>query len=301
MKKPIFAAVAATLLTSPLFADSLIEYKNSMLEGTMKTLVSGIKQRTDMTMPMVGEQITITRVDKGVRWTLYPKKRMYSEEPIALPYHKMEEEKPAKRAKGKQEDEAENCTPVFKKAGGVKTIAGLKSTGYEMYCKESPKDKMTMWISEETPATKKIMDDQIKFGVANTKAMFANYPAKERAVVSEGAGNFMTSLVQGIPKMAEGNDFPKGMWTRFDMQQEGETLTAFELVKIAAVPVAASQFDVPAGYRKMKEGESPVGMGDLFSAEDKKEMKKGAKEETGQAAKKEAMKSLFKGLGNLGK
>jgi hypothetical protein len=302
MKKSLTAFILASFASALVFADGAMEYKSSFAETPSKVEISGLKERTDMTMPVIGEQQVITRVDKGVRWTIYPKKKAYSESPIALPYRKMDEGKPGRREKvRKSKEEAKECTPQMTKLSGGKTIAGMKSTGYEISCKESPKDKMTMWVGEETSASKKFMEEQQRFAAAHAKAMFANYPANERSDMNKATADMMSGLVKGIPKMAKDQNFPKGMWTRFEMSSESGPVTLFELVSISASGVPASRFELPAGYRKLKEGESAIGMGDLVSDEDKKGMKDGAKKEAADSAKKEAMKSLMKGFGNFGR
>lgn len=303
MTKYVFVAITFTqiLLCSPLLADGTMEYKSSLFEQPFKITISGLKERNEMFMPILGEQHIITRVDKGVKWTVHPKKKTYSEEPIALPYKKAETAKSSKSEKHrKSKDEPNDCTPQLSKLSEIKTIAGIKSSGYELSCKESSKEKMTMWVGEETPASKKFMEEQQKFAIAHSKALFANYPSAERTDMTKGL-DMMSGLVKGIPRMVKDSNFPKGIWTRFDMTSESGPVTLYELIKISANAVPSSQFEIPAGYRKLKEGENAVGMSDFVTDETKQDVKDGAKNEAAEAAKKEAMKSLLKGLGGLGR
>src|SRR5687767_11270952 len=79
-------------------ADNQMEYRALMMEEPGKMWGSGMKQRTEMKMPYVGQHVSIIRVDKGVVWDLNPKKKTYTEKPIALPYRKQEPQKKDRRS-----------------------------------------------------------------------------------------------------------------------------------------------------------------------------------------------------------
>jgi hypothetical protein len=126
MTKNKFAAalLGMLFLASTVRADSYMEFKGLMMEKPAKTWTSGLKQRHEMQAPMIGQMITITRVDKGVVWTLNPRKKTYSEKPIALPY------RPAPKTKNDRTPSKRDDTRDEKKCTRSRKVASSVSDAY---------------------------------------------------------------------------------------------------------------------------------------------------------------------------
>ena len=274
-------------------ADSLIEYKGLMMETPAKSWTSGMKQRTEMELPFVGRRVSITRVDKGVVWDLDPKNKTYTERPVAIPYAKDagRGRDKAPRSPGGPESSPQDtrCTAEVKVLPGTRAIAGLKSAGHRMACKESPSEATVMWVGAPTAATEKVMKEQEAYSKAYSKALFANYPAKERAEM-EGGMAALGGLLSQMPRMVSGGKLPKGMWTALEVESAEGTQTFFQLVSVSASPVKADLFEVPAGYRKVENNAAMDWSGVGKSAT------RSAGEAAGSELKKKAIGGFLKGL-----
>lgn len=244
--------LAVVVLVSPLtvYADSMTTMKVMMTEQLSNAYNSGLKSRTEMTMPVVGQIISITRVDKGVNWNINPKKKTYSEEPIALPYQKGGSDQKSPQGRPMQ-DPDDKCTAKVTKLSQSQTIGGMKSNGYAVVCKEEPEEKITLWISEPTPAITAALKEQETYSKEYLKQLFSKYPAKEKEGMMEG-GSFLGAMLGSLPKMMDGGQIPKGLWTKMETESDGEKDTWFEIVKFSAAPLKQDLFEVPAGYKKVE-------------------------------------------------
>lgn len=273
MKSIRIAAMGAAIIFSclPLFADNTIEFKGFMSEQPSKILTSGLKQRREIQAPIVGTQISIIRIDKGVEWTLNTKKKTYTEKPLALPYTPHPKNTDSKKqspdnsdSSNKSDKNEPTCTAEIKKLSASRTIAGLPSTGQHFGCKESPKDGMTVWFANPTATTKKIQQETKTFDTAIAKARFSNYPAKDREEMEKGTAA-LAQMLGAMPAMMGGDKLPDGLWVAAESESaEGGKQTLYELTTVSANPLATDLFEVPAGYKKAAATKSPFGgLGDL--------------------------------------
>lgn len=168
-------------------------------EGTSVTRLQGIKESQSLTTKFTGailsrvagggEQVTITRIDKGVVWNLDPKKKVYTESPI----------EPVKLG-GKGEGQgAEKEKPTVritktefkvKKTGASETINGFACEEYlvtwlmemeDLETKEKTQTLMTtnLWTTPETAAIKKLQAEQAAFSNAYLKKIGMNVSGAE--------------------------------------------------------------------------------------------------------------------------
>lgn len=273
--KTLFIFTAALLSSAILHADSTFEHKTFMGNEPGKVWTSGLKQRKEMSMPMVGKQISITRVDKGVEWTLNTKKKTYTEEKLALPYTPMEKSSTKTSGGNSNEDEDEDteptCTPQMTSLSKTRTIAGMTAKGTHMGCKESPKEGMTLWYVPPTATIKAAEQDLKNFDAALAKAKFANWPAKERKEMERGLAMW-ARLIGELPMAMTGQKLPSDFLIAMDMTSEEGPQTFYEVTALSAGSLDASLFEIPAGYKKVEAKTGAFGDVDLG------EMMKGLKD-----------------------
>ena len=118
------------------------------------------------------ENINITRVDKGIYWTLDPKDKTYTERPIeALKKGEMEKEKPEQ---GKSKVRVTKSEFSVKKTGASETINGFPCEEYlvtwllemeDMETKAKSRSTMTnnLWTTPETATIRKVQAEERAF------------------------------------------------------------------------------------------------------------------------------------------
>lgn len=248
----LMGGIFLSLAGSAALADSYMEHTLLMSQAPARTWTSGLMQRKEYEMPFVGKQIVITRVDKGVEWTLGPKTKTYEETPIALPYQ------PSGRTSGASHEEntsdaseGEACTPELKKLPGARPLAGLSATGYRMGCRETPRDGMIVWLAPSSKTTNKIQRDLAQFDKAYSKAQFANYPAKARGEMEQGTMMWQRLVGDLLPLQTGMGKMPEGMLLAMEAESQEDGKAAFyEVIRFSAAPVPVSLFEIPAGYAK---------------------------------------------------
>lgn len=256
----LVGGVFLSLAGSAAFADTYMEHTLLMSQSPARTWTSGLMQRKEFEMPFVGRQVVITRVDKGVEWTLDPKSRTYEEKPIALPYQ------PPTRSAGvssgesaSDESEGEACTPELKKLPGGRTLAGQAATGYRMGCRETPREGMITWLAPASATTTRIQKELAQFDKAYGKAQFANYPAKARGEMEQGVMVWQRLVGDVLPHQTGMGKMPEGLLVAMEAESQEDGKTSFyEVIRFSADPVPASLFEIPAGYAKA-DGRKPFG------------------------------------------
>lgn len=239
-------------------ADSYVEFKGPMGPATSKSWTSGKMLREEHQIPLMGQQIQIVRVDKGVVWALNPKMKTYTESPIAIPYTPMPETKDDDNTSMGTTDDSDdsppNCTPKMSTLAKTRKIAGQTATGTKISCKENPQEGMTSWMAPINDTTGKILADQKNYATAYAKAMYANYPAKERAEM-EKSYSFLKNMMQEIPSMMGQGKWPDGYVMAMEAESKDDgAMALYEVVSLSASPVDKALFEIPAGYKKTAGG-----------------------------------------------
>ena len=159
-------------------------------EGTTQERLQGLKKSEETATKFTGaimsrlasgsQQITITRIDKGVVWSLDPKKQTYAESPIETfrPASSAEKEQGATKEKPKVRVSKSEFT--VKKTGAKETINGFACEEYlmtwlvemeDLETKAKIKNTMltNLWTTPETPAIKKLQAEEDAFAKAYLK------------------------------------------------------------------------------------------------------------------------------------
>ena len=224
MKKMVFpAAVLCVLLGfSCAWADATVESfiqfggfsGNGAYEGTTVTRIQGDKQAETSSIKFTGavlswaagksETTTITRIDKGVIWTLDAKKKTYVESPLAgFDLDEMEGVQGADASEEIDEGEEPRVKVTrsefqVKKTGAKQTINGFACEEYlmtwlvelqDLETKEKTVNTMNtnLWTTPETPAIKKLQAEQKAFSKAYMKKLGINISPDEMQQFGMGA------------------------------------------------------------------------------------------------------------------
>lgn len=262
---PLYVSLVL-LFSSTASADVYIKSKvmNGMGESEMWT--SGAKRRTTAQMPMAGEIITITRADKGVEWQIRPQIKSYSEKPIALPYKKdgqsqaaedqaADQQLEAMMAKGRQAEPPENdCRSV--KVAQEKVFAGIKAEGYQAVCKDPQQASGTIWVAKAGESkAEKIQKEMDRFDEANLKAMYAQYPPKERERTIKMMTEFGTAMAQGMMGLPNLKNMPKRMALGMAQEVQGQSNMMMEVEQAEIVANDDSRYEIPPGFTKVEDAD----------------------------------------------
>jgi hypothetical protein len=251
----ISLAVVLTMLASgPALGDTTIEttYKTSGVhgmgasEGTTVHRYQGSKSWDSTTTKFTGavlsrvmggdETITITRVDKGVYWTLDPKEKTYKETPIE-PFKPGEgREQPGQ--KGERRVRVTKSEFTVKKTGDLETINGFPCTEYlitwllemeDVQTREKSRSTMTtnLWTTPETATTRRSQADAANFGRALAKKLGVNMSPREAKDLGVEAmattfGMSESDVKQGMSKlkseMSKVHGYPIRTVVNWDLQ-----------------------------------------------------------------------------------
>lgn len=159
-------------------------------EGTTQERLQGLKKSEETATRFTGaimsrlssgsQQIVVTRIDRGVVWSLDPKKKTYTETPIETfrPTAAPEKEQAAKKEKPKVRVTRTEFT--VKKTGASETINGFACQEYlmtwliemeDLETKAKMKNTMVtnLWTTPETAAIKKLQAEEAAFTKAYLK------------------------------------------------------------------------------------------------------------------------------------
>lgn len=208
MRQGVKAAACVLGLTAavtPVWADAIVErYQKSggvagmgAFEGTSLTVTSATAQREESSMTFTGaflgalqrvagagDTIRITRLDRGVVWSLEPKEKTYTEAPLER--FTAEERRRLRQGSGGRGQQEDSNTVVtrqeFKveKTGAKKTINGFPCEEYVMTWLVETRDKQTgetgksvmtnrMWTTPETAAIREAEAQEQAYAQAYAK------------------------------------------------------------------------------------------------------------------------------------
>ena len=196
-------AMCLFLAASSAWADATVESNikfggfkgNGAYEGTTALRIQGDRQSESSAIKFTGaimswaaggsENTTITRIDKGVVWVLDPKKKSYTQSPIAL--FKPEEPTGKKEETNGEKPKVRVSKSEFtvKKTGASQTINGFVCEEYLMTwiletenleTKARTKNTMTtnLWTTPETASIRKVQAEEAAFAKAYMKKMGMN-------------------------------------------------------------------------------------------------------------------------------
>ncbi|MFY9397981.1 MAG: hypothetical protein WAR22_06430 [Desulfomonilia bacterium] len=211
------AACAWADVTKETFTRSSGFGGSGAFEGTTVTRIQGHKQSETSNikftgaflskMAGAGETTTITRVDKGVVWTLDPKKKSYTEQPIAgFDLDDESEDYGDEEAEAPRARVTKNSFSV-KKTGASQTINGFTCEEYLMTWLMELQDIETgektlntmetrLWTTPETVAIKKLIAEESAFSKALLQKM--GMPFSPDEMNQFGIGVF--ALMAGAPE-----------------------------------------------------------------------------------------------------
>ncbi|MDD8018510.1 MAG: DUF4412 domain-containing protein [Bacteroidota bacterium] len=185
--------------------------------------------------------IMIARLDKQLIWNLNPEKKTYSEITFA-DLEKMAEKGAAKmdkmkeKMKGMPEEQRkmmekmmgmQNDQPIeVKKTGETKSVAGYKCT--KVTAVRGEEEVMTWWLTKDLTGFEPLMADWKEFS-KRMSAMTARF--------AKGTSEIYKNI----------NGFP--METTMKIMNSSITTT---VTKVEKRSIPSSEFDVPAGYKKVK-------------------------------------------------
>jgi hypothetical protein len=276
-----FLGFVASMLvaTQPVEAASYIEARVAM-GAISKTWVDGDKRREEIVSdtsgqgvaallqlagPM-GNQIKITRPDRGVEWTLYPALKSYSERRLELPYP------PVGDPKGEEDDSlklenlpgAKDVKIQFEKLPGTKTVAGFPCQGYATKASSGglSQGDMRTWVAPIKSPLDAVLKDQENFEKKLRAAEYAKWPEAERAQRQKDLESFARILSKGLgmgQPLAGIESVPEGFPMLIEMAGGGEeghsflTGPLFEVIAVKTDVKPADGFDLPSGWKKTSE------------------------------------------------
>ncbi len=179
------------------------------IQGEKKWDSSNLKFTGAFLSKLAGETdtITITRVDKGLTWTLDPKKKTYLETPIkpvkgAPSERPLREEKPEKPTARITQSEFS-----VKKTGAAESINGFPCEEYlvawlleiedlETKAKSRSTMNTNLWTTPETTAIKKVQSEEERFNRALAKLLGSEISTEEARQMGMAAMAAMSKASQ---------------------------------------------------------------------------------------------------------
>ncbi|GEM_PF-7032486 len=253
----LFTALAASEASADFYTKG-----STFTGGDMEVWQAKDKKREQSDMPMVGTVITITRLDKGVQWTIDPKRRIYEEKPLAVPYEApIPENENIRYTESSSTDlptpSDEGCTAESRLVPEKRTFAGFEARGYHMGC-AGQTGGMTTWTAD-SPALSKMQKETEAFTEAQEKAQYAHWPRAEKKQMEDDlkAGKrFMKNAANQMMMGMSGttNNMPKGVAVAIEGQTDaGKSGYVFALKELSIKPIDGAVFDLPADYRKVSD------------------------------------------------
>jgi len=186
-------------------------------EGMMTHRIQGEKKWESNNLKFTGaflsklagetDTITITRVDKGVTWTLDPKKKTYTETPIK-PMKMPAAERPQREEKP-EKPTARITKSEFsvKKTGAAETINGFPCEEYlvswlleieDLETKAQSRSTMNtnLWTTPETAAIQKVQAEELRFNRALAKLLGSELSSEEARQMGMAAMAAMSKASQ---------------------------------------------------------------------------------------------------------
>lgn len=259
--RTVFTVWVCFLAIPSVFADSSMK-ANVLLAGEIQSWLSGPKRRMEVQIPVAGKVVTITRLDQGVEWILNPARKIYQVRPIALPYQPSEEpsgsqDETTSQENSEEENQTSDCQPRLSKLPKTKTIAGFTTVGFSMAC-QGKSAQGTIWMAPPLGVLARVSQEWTHYYQAHATALYANFPADERAVLitqtaqlGETLRNLLASRLGPTIKFPQGVIMEvEGKW---DEKVPGPFKTVYEVKEIRSDAVNPGLFEIPAGYQEVPD------------------------------------------------
>ncbi|HTL46956.1 MAG TPA: hypothetical protein VL688_02710 [Verrucomicrobiae bacterium] len=266
---PLFLVLFSTAAHADVYTKS--QGMNGM--GTSEMWVSGKKQRLVVSSPlaqgMMGDQISITRVDKGVEWDIDMELKAYQEKPIPIPYkegsdesltpEEQKEMEAYKKQMDKVPDAVANDPCAQSKKVGERTIAGFQAEGYGPSCPQQNSMIGAIWLaSDKDPKAAKIQKEISAFEKAKVDSQYSLYPAKEREELIKSMTLIGSALAQGMTGMPYAKNLPERLALAMSQAGQDENGNAvenmlFEMQQADTVKADPALFELPEGFTKVDD------------------------------------------------
>jgi hypothetical protein len=270
MTKSQLLLIGFILSTVPVWADHYIE-TTAMGGGLVKTWMSGDKKRDEssianmpsmkgmaqMLPPGMGQTIKITRLDKGVEWTLYPAQHTYAERSLELPYTEQKDDQNANAGDSTTGDNPKESKMEIRKVSGQKTFAGYSSDGYEIVVDQ--KVQQVLWLAPLTGDLKTVYDETQRFNKKLQEIEFSKWPKKDQVDIKAGfdmmkmmGKGFLNTqkIPEGYPMCMEANGSEAAADEEDNAMMKGPM---YQVNTVSAKAVSTDMFEIPAGYTRSTE------------------------------------------------
>jgi hypothetical protein len=233
------------------------------------------------------ETITITRVDKGVYWTLDSEEMIYEEAPI-VPLKDMTGKKPSdKKAEGKSRVRIRKSQFTVKETGASETINGFPCKEYlitwllqmeDVETKQRSLSTMTtnLWSAPETATVRTAQADVIKFQRAFARKLGVNFTPDEARlmgmeVFAAMSGMSEAELSKGLSRvqkeMSKIKGYPIRTEVTWNLEPEGEASVKEGPGASTPTQDTAGQSCLFGGLAGLTGQQGPSGGAPLFSSE----------------------------------
>ena len=233
------------------------------------------------------ETITITRVDKGVYWTLDSEEMLYEEAPI-VPLKEMTGKKPSdKKAEGKSKVQVRKSKFTVKETGASETINGFPCKEYlitwllemeDVETKQRSLSTMTtnLWSTPETATVRSAQADVMKFQRAFARKLRVNVTPDEARlmgmeVFAAMSGMSEAELSKGLSRvqkeMSKIKGYPIRTEVTWNLEPAGDASVKESPGASTSTQDTAGRSCLFGGLAGLTGQQGPSGGAPLFSSE----------------------------------
>ena len=233
------------------------------------------------------ETITITRVDKGVYWTLDSEEMIYEEAPI-VPLKDMMGEKPSdKKAEGKSKVQVRKSQFTVKETGASETVNGFPCEEYlitwllemeDVETKQRSLSTMTtnLWSTPETATVSSAQADVMKFQRAFARKLGVNVTPDEARlmgmeVFASMSGMSRAELSKGLSRvqkeMSKIKGYPIRTEVTWNLEPAGDASLKENPGASTSTQDTAGRSCLFGGLAGLTGQQGPSGGAPLFSSE----------------------------------
>jgi hypothetical protein len=233
------------------------------------------------------ETITITRVDKGVYWTLDSEEMIYEEDPI-VPLKDMTGKKPSdKKAEGKSKVQVRKSQFTVKETGASETINGFPCKEYlitwllemeDVETKQRSLSTMTtnLWSTPETATVRSAQADVMKFQRAFARKLGVNVTPDEARLMGMEvfvamSGMSEAELSKGLSrvqkKMSKIKGYPIRTEVTWNLEPAGDASVKEGPGASTSTQDTAGRSCLFGGLAGLTGQQGPSGSAPLFSSE----------------------------------
>ena len=233
------------------------------------------------------ETITITRVDKGVYWTLDSEEMIYEEAPI-VPLKDMMGEKPSdKKAEGKSKVQVRKSQFTVKETGASETVNGFPCEEYlitwllemeDVETKQRSLSTMTtnLWSTPETATVSSAQADVMKFQRAFARKLGVNVTPDEARlmgmeVFASMSGMSRAELIKGLSRvqkeMSKIKGYPIRTEVNWNLEPAGDASLKEGPGASTSTQDTAGRSCLFGGLAGLTGQQGPSGGAPLFSSE----------------------------------